>query len=383
MSQLIDILLPSEKGAPLTRAEGEEQWQKVENAINGIYDGSIIVGDTDKLGGMEADKYQIKTDPAADSAKLGGITPDGYVRSWAVGRNSSSARWWRLCSIADGLPQGTKFTFLLSGSIATYSAGYSNAAHAVLDITLNNANKWGMALHRTVAPYTSPYGVTDVYSVSTTGTGVEIWLNCGVYTDISALCIGSAMSAITPLPNLFVTTAPVATTVAEIYNTIQQNGVNGIVKIPFAGGLSLPNVANSDSATLDWYEEGVWTPVVAGLTTAGTAVYTAQTGSYTRCGNRVTADFCAFGTFSSPPTGYPAIFGLPFSANNTTYAFSTGSVLHGYGTGVYIPYVEPAGVKVRLAKLSTAMAYDHTSPVFGTDISSSSFKMIGTITYHV
>lgn len=37
MPDTVDILLPSEKGAPLTRAEGEAQWQKVEDAVTPFF----------------------------------------------------------------------------------------------------------------------------------------------------------------------------------------------------------------------------------------------------------------------------------------------------------------------------------------------------------
>jgi hypothetical protein len=56
-------------------------------------------------------------------------------------------------------------------------------------------------------------------------------------------------------------------------------------------GLRPGNYANADTNALDWYEEGTFTPA---LTFGGNAVgivYTAQTGSYTRIGNRVFFNF--------------------------------------------------------------------------------------------
>jgi hypothetical protein len=52
-------------------------------------------------------------------------------------------------------------------------------------------------------------------------------------------------------------------------------------------GLKLPNIAQTDSKTLDWYEEGTFTPTIEGSTTAGAGTYTIQSGTFTRIGNRI------------------------------------------------------------------------------------------------
>lgn len=70
--------------------------------------------------------------------------------------------------------------------------------------------------------------------------------------------------------------------------------------------------------TLDDYEEGTWTPVYAGDTTAGTYTYTSQTGGYTKIGNRVTVDFKLLNiTTSSVGSGDVRITGLPFTVGTT------------------------------------------------------------------
>ena len=50
----------------------------------------------------------------------------------------------------------------------------------------------------------------------------------------------------------------------------------------FFGGAATAN-------KLDDYEEGTFTPVVEGGTTAGTGTYSTQNGAYTKVGNKVTA----------------------------------------------------------------------------------------------
>jgi len=78
---------------------------------------------------------------------------------------------------------------------------------------------------------------------------------------------------------------------------------------------------NGDTAAanaLDDYEEGTWTPVIVGRTTAGAATYTIQTGRYTKIGNVVHIE-CRLGWSAHTGTGTTQINGLPFT-NNDHYA---------------------------------------------------------------
>jgi len=89
----------------------------------------------------------------------------------------------------------------------------------------------------------------------------------------------------------------------------------------------------STSNTLDSYEEGTFTPVVFGRTTAGTGTYTRQNGYYTKVGNlvRVMVDIVLT---NHTGTGAFAISGLPFTSevtigNNPTFAITAGNL--GFG----------------------------------------------------
>lgn len=80
------------------------------------------------------------------------------------------------------------------------------------------------------------------------------------------------------------------------------------------------HAAGMTSELLDWYEEGTFTPTVIGTTSAGTATYATQTGTYTRIGNRVL--FQIYVSYSSHTgTGDMRISGLPFAA-------ASGDTLH-------------------------------------------------------
>lgn len=99
----------------------------------------------------------------------------------------------------------------------------------------------------------------------------------------------------------------------SLFGTTSEATSNGNAKIQSSNGIYLGNSANSAANVLDWYEEGSFTPVVAGGTTAGTGTYTTQTGTYTRIGNRVMIDIVLTWT-AHTGTGVMLITGLPFTS---------------------------------------------------------------------
>jgi hypothetical protein len=78
-------------------------------------------------------------------------------------------------------------------------------------------------------------------------------------------------------------------------------------------------VNSSDANTLDDYEEGTFTPIVRGTTTAGTGTYTSQGGRYTKIGNRVYGQIVITWT-AHTGSGNLEVAGLPFvhAAGNST-----------------------------------------------------------------
>jgi hypothetical protein len=83
-------------------------------------------------------------------------------------------------------------------------------------------------------------------------------------------------------------------------------GVNFTANTPAAG---------VTSQLLNWYEQGTFTPVVQGSTTAGTASYSVQIGQYTRIGNRVLFNLRIVYT-GGTGTGNLRVGGLPFTSNS-------------------------------------------------------------------
>jgi hypothetical protein len=106
-----------------------------------------------------------------------------------------------------------------------------------------------------------------------------------------------------------------------------------------AGGLAFPasQVAIADPNTLDDYEEGTFSPAIAGTTVAGTGTYTTQLGRYTKVGNLVTARIYLAWT-AHTGTGSISLTGLPFTVAqyacgavwNSNLALTAGSILQAY-----------------------------------------------------
>jgi hypothetical protein len=85
------------------------------------------------------------------------------------------------------------------------------------------------------------------------------------------------------------------------------------IRILSGGGLTFNGDTSTDNA-LDDYEQGVWTPVYAGVTTAGTYTYSTRYGSYIKVGNLVTV-WCNLNsiTDTSEGSGAVSITGLPYN----------------------------------------------------------------------
>lgn len=124
---------------------------------------------------------------------------------------------------------------------------------------------------------------------------------------------------------------------AGAFTTLTTTGNVGVGLIPTArnntslqtvNGIGFPatQVASSDPNTLDDYEEGTFTPVARGQSSAGTGTYTFQLGKYTKIGRVVLFQIYVAWT-AHTGTGNMLITGLPFI---TSSDFS----LHSYLTVV-------------------------------------------------
>jgi len=73
---------------------------------------------------------------------------------------------------------------------------------------------------------------------------------------------------------------------------------------------------------LDDYEEGTWTPIVTGSSTAGTMNYTDRSGRYTKVGRLVTLHFY-LDADSGTGSGNLLLGGVPFTIYNAHFAFGS------------------------------------------------------------
>ena len=90
--------------------------------------------------------------------------------------------------------------------------------------------------------------------------------------------------------------------------------------ISSVAGVNFPatQVASANANTLDDYEEGTWTPVMSGSTTAGTGTYNGQAGSYVKIGSVVYYTLDLSWT-NHTGTGNMNLSGLPFTSDGTIY----------------------------------------------------------------
>ncbi|OAE52884.1 hypothetical protein A7J71_18120 [Achromobacter insolitus] len=101
---------------------------------------------------------------------------------------------------------------------------------------------------------------------------------------------------------------------------------------PRVPNLRLGNVAGPDVFTLDYYEEGSWTPLLVGGTTPGTPTYNTQQGRYTRIGNRVHVTGRMGISAKGGLAGTLFIDGLPYAVAAGTQ--NVGGVALGYISGL-------------------------------------------------
>jgi hypothetical protein len=103
--------------------------------------------------------------------------------------------------------------------------------------------------------------------------------------------------------------------------------VTGNISLNSGSGIDFSATPGTGTSELfDDYEEGTWTPTVIGSTTAGTATYSQQVGTYTKVGNLCYAQlWVIFSSFTG--AGEMRISALPFTPESGSYENHTGSVV--------------------------------------------------------
>jgi hypothetical protein len=107
------------------------------------------------------------------------------------------------------------------------------------------------------------------------------------------------------------------------------------------------------SELFDDYEEGTFTPTVAGSTTAGTGTYTARNGVYTKIGNTVYFQI-DYILSAHTGTGDTLITGLPFTSGGAYYTNIVTSAQNLALTALYYiggSIIAPADTKIYLQQM--------------------------------
>ena len=110
-----------------------------------------------------------------------------------------------------------------------------------------------------------------------------------------------------------------------IGTTLPSQALDVVGSIEVSDGVYLGGTGTANK--LDDYEEGTWTPVFEGATTAGSYTYTTQVGTYTKIGRLVTVNCELLNvTQSSAGSGHVKITGLPFTASSTNTSWGSVSL---------------------------------------------------------
>ena len=187
-------------------------------------------------------------------------------------------------------------------------------------------------------------------------------------------------------------------TYASNYDLVlQKNGGNvGIGVVPVGGkgclqissGINFPatQVASTDPNTLDDYEEGTWTPVVADANTGGnTGTCTINSAKYTKIGRVVSVECDISGITTTGMTAGNGfnIRGLPFvpvnGANGSFYTYRVGRNASTVSSSVYAP----GSVTALQFYLYTASSGTADLRILVSDIVSTTSQIIVSVTYTV
>jgi hypothetical protein len=247
--------------------------------------------------------------------------------------------------------------------------------------TLNN---------RTKLQTTTTNATTNVYVVpngSSTSAGVSVANNSSL-TNASKIVMatnGSTDTQIISGVNGSGTYLPLS---FYTNNALAMQITTGGIISAAGGGIQFPatQIPSADANTLDDYEEGSWTPGVAGDTTAGSYTYSTQSGTYTKIGRLVTAHFTLAGiTTSSAGSGSIKITGLPFT--------SAGSGAYGDRGYNFVPRIRSFTTTrsnifmlISVGTTSIYVLYDNNASGNGSDIqvteiSSGNSQIGGTVIY--
>ena len=160
-------------------------------------------------------------------------------------------------------------------------------------------------------------------------------------------------------------------------------GVGNATPSASGAGITFPATqsASSDVNTLDDYEEGTWTPAIAGG--SGTT-YATQAGWYTKIGNLVTVGFDLALSAKGTISGNAQITGLPFtSGSSPTRAGNGFAVANGLGTS-YVSvsaFIDSGSTTIDIYARTAASTTTTTQT--GTSFFAATSQLIASLSYRI
>jgi hypothetical protein len=209
-------------------------------------------------------------------------------------------------------------------------------------------------------------GVTGVLPVANGGTNAST-ASITAFNNITGYTASGATG--TTSTNLVFSTSPSITTPTLVGDATLSTG--NLIQGTAAKGINFTAntpAAGMTSQLLNWYEEGTFTPVIAGSTTAGTATYSSQAAKYTRIGRVVYIDVYVEWS-SGTGTGNLLVTGLPFTNAGGTDGYAPLAVgrisdVALTALNVMTAYVQPGSTEIRISQYPTGggsasqVAYD-------------------------
>lgn len=231
-------------------------------------------------------------------------TPIQTEGSWGTGEGEGQC-------IGTTITGNTVYSSWERGIVAQVSSHTVITGNYVTGCGIKGSSTLLDGIHLYGAPNSS---VTGNVSTSNAGYGIRLGANS------TATSVSGNTTQSNSLGSCLLTDDGTATShnVAMGINSFAEGDVVTSGNVSFlnrTSGFKFTNLAVTDTTTLDYYKEDVFTPVVVGTTDAGVGTYTVQVGRYTRIGNVVNF-YIQLAWTAHTGTGYLTITGLPFTSAN-------------------------------------------------------------------
>jgi hypothetical protein len=245
--------------------------------------------------------------------------------------------------------------------------------------TLNN---------RTKLQTTTTNATTNVYVVpngSSTSAGVSVANNSSL-TNASKIVMATNGSTDTQIISGVNGSGSYLPLSFYTNNALAMQITTGGIISAAGGGIQFPatQIPSADANTLDDYEEGTWTPIFVGQTTAGSCTYNTglTNGSYVKIGQFVYTTFSIIATSTHSGTGNLLLNGLPFATSSAASFGGSPSIGYWGSLGVNITYISAyTGTGSSGFQIQYSTAAQSTITTAATSLVVNNTHLIGTFVY--